>query len=104
MWRQLCVAALLTTLLCAAEHRREDRHPRSADTFWISGRYGRSLRALTEFTARNNRFFLTNRYGKRAEAFGARSANQLTDRWKKRLVCDCMPSEHYKRNVYRASV
>ncbi|XP_045529263.1 uncharacterized protein LOC123717362 [Pieris brassicae] len=123
MWRQVCLLALVMTVLCAADHNREDRQPRSADTFWIGGRYGRSLRGPTEVTLTNNRvvrhaeedadqqktnrFYLTNRYGKRAGQLSDRLANRMNDRfgdrWKKQIVCDCVPREHYKRSVFRVS-
>ncbi|XP_047513493.1 uncharacterized protein LOC125055203 isoform X2 [Pieris napi] len=106
MWRQLCLLALVITVLCASDHNREDRQPRSADPFWISGRYGRSLRGPAEAVT-NNRFFLTNRYGKRAGPLSDRLANRMNDRfgdrWKKQIVCDCVPREHYKRSVFRVS-
>ncbi|XP_047513492.1 uncharacterized protein LOC125055203 isoform X1 [Pieris napi] len=122
MWRQLCLLALVITVLCASDHNREDRQPRSADPFWISGRYGRSLRGPAEAVTNNrvvrhaeededqqksNRFFLTNRYGKRAGPLSDRLANRMNDRfgdrWKKQIVCDCVPREHYKRSVFRVS-
>ncbi|XP_045487456.1 uncharacterized protein LOC110995933 isoform X2 [Pieris rapae] len=121
MWRPLCLLALVMTVLSATGHNREDRQPRSAETFWISGRYGRSLPGPTEAVTNNrvvrhaeendqqksNRFFLTNRYGNRAGPLSDRLANRINDRfgnrWKKQIVCDCVPREHFKRSVFRVS-
>ncbi|CAK1549169.1 unnamed protein product [Leptosia nina] len=77
----------------------EERQTREAGGFWLGGRYGRSLH--TVMSTRNDRFFFGSRYGKRNSADAPLNA---LDRWKRRVVCECVPREHIKRSTVRSTV
>ncbi|VVD05415.1 unnamed protein product [Leptidea sinapis] len=66
------------------------RQVRQDSGFYLSGRYGRSLQ--TVLSARNDRFFLGQRYGKRSSGPSA-----TLERWKRNL-CECAPSDLYTRS------
>ncbi|CAG9573390.1 unnamed protein product [Danaus chrysippus] len=67
MWRGLCATLFCAVLISADSFKRAEMSP---SPFVLSSRYGRSPQRM--MAPRNDRFFMSGRYGKRAELVNER--------------------------------